>query len=149
MRSLTLGLEGQLVAVEGTEGVLQLGALKTRRPLNDSVLGARAKRQALPSLLSPDERAAKAAAAPVPLDADFIDLRGVRAEDALREAQRFLDCAYGEGRSAVRLYPRPRFGAPKSTLRELLTESRYVRRFRPGDISEGGEGTTVVELAVT
>src|SRR5581483_1278880 len=33
VRSLALGLEGELLAVEGDEGVISLGALKTRRPL--------------------------------------------------------------------------------------------------------------------
>jgi DNA mismatch repair protein MutS2 len=147
VRSLALGLEGELLAVEGKEGVLSLGALKTRRPLSDLTPAGSSKRKLRPTSEKAAVRAAKAAAAPLITESDSIDLRGLRAEEALRAAQRFLDQAYGEGRAQVRLVHGQGTGALKASLRELLSSSRYVRAFRAGDVGEGGDGATVVELA--
>jgi DNA mismatch repair protein MutS2 len=147
VRSLALGLEGELLAVEGNEGVLSLGALKTRRPLSDLTPAGSPKRKPRPTSEKAEERAARAAAAPLITDSDSVDLRGLRAEEALRVAQRFLDQAYGDGRAQVRLVHGQGTGALKASLRELLTSSRYVRAFRAGDVGEGGDGATVVELA--
>ncbi|MEK7307434.1 MAG: Smr/MutS family protein [Nitrospirota bacterium] len=37
-------------------------------------------------------------------------------------------------------------GRLKKRIREHLKESPYVLNYRPGDIYEGGDGATVVEL---
>jgi DNA mismatch repair protein MutS2 len=147
VKSLSLGLEGELLAVDGAEGVLQLGALKTRRPLKD-LAPAVAKPRKPRSDLKTEERAKRAAAAPLEIAHDFLDLRGLRAEDALREAQQFLDRAFGEGRQAVKFVHGHGTGALKASLRELLSESRYVRSYRAADLTDGGEGATIVDLAV-
>ncbi len=146
VRSLTLGLEGELLAVEGDEGVVALGALKTRRPLADLSPSTASKRKPRPSTDKQPERA-PLVAGPLMVESDSVDLRGLRAEEALREAQRFLDQAYGEGRARLRLVHGQGSGALKTALREFLSSSRYVRAFRAGDVGEGGDGATVVELA--
>jgi DNA mismatch repair protein MutS2 len=146
VRSQALGLEGELLAVEGDEGVVALGALKTRRPLADLSPASAARRKARPSANQARDRTSLVAA-PLIVESDSVDLRGLRAEEALREAQRFLDQAYGNGRPQVRLVHGQGTGALKTSLREFLSSSRYVRAFRAGDVGEGGDGATVVELA--
>ena len=156
VRSLSMGLEGELIAIEGQEGVLSLGALKTRRPLADLAPAKAAARGKAPTDKPADKpgdkiaRALTRATQPLSqeLPQDLLDLRGLRAEEAVREAELFLDRAFGEGKAAVRLLHGQGSGALKASLREFLSGSRYVRGFRAAELNEGGEGTTVVELAL-
>ena len=147
VRSLSLGLEGKLLAIEGGEGLVALGALKTRRALSDLAPAARQAERRAPSPLPIGERVARATAEPLALAADTLDLRGLRTEEALREAAHFLDRAFAEGRGQVNLVHGHGTGALKAALREFLAGSRYVRIARPGGAGEGGEGVTVVDLA--
>ncbi|MHB1846835.1 MAG: Smr/MutS family protein, partial [Deltaproteobacteria bacterium] len=75
------------------------------------------------------------------------DLGGMRADDALREAERFLDHSFSEGAQEVILVHGLGSGALKGSLRGFLSASRYVRSFHSGEAHQGGEGATVVLLA--
>jgi DNA mismatch repair protein MutS2 len=65
----------------------------------------------------------------------------------MRTAQRFLDDAFSGGASEVHILHGLGSGALRASLRRLLVEMSQVRNFRSGSVNEGGEGTTVVELA--
>jgi DNA mismatch repair protein MutS2 len=73
-------------------------------------------------------------------------VRGLRAEDALREVEQFLDRTYRGGEAAALILHGHGTGALKAAIREYLDRSPYVRMYRPGDSSEGGDGVTVVAL---
>jgi DNA mismatch repair protein MutS2 len=76
-----------------------------------------------------------------------VDLRGLRADDALSLATTFLDRSLNEGRRVAFLVHGHGTGALREAIRAELGRSRYVERFRGGDSSEGGDGVTVVWLA--
>lgn len=75
-----------------------------------------------------------------------LDLRGKRGEESLDEITRFLDSALLNGLKEVSLIHGHGTGRLKTTIREHLKGSPYVLSYHPGDIHEGGDGVTVVEL---
>jgi DNA mismatch repair protein MutS2 len=74
------------------------------------------------------------------------DLRGMRVDEARETAIKFLDKAYRGEVSEVRIIHGYGTEAIKKMLREYLKESPYINNFRPGNVQEGGDGVTVVEL---
>ncbi|MEK7280082.1 MAG: Smr/MutS family protein, partial [Nitrospirota bacterium] len=83
---------------------------------------------------------------PVPAEASALDLRGKRGEEAVVEIDRFLDKAILIGTKEVSLIHGHGTGKLRKMIREHLKESPYVLNYRPGEINEGGDGVTVVEL---
>ncbi|HEY3358035.1 MAG TPA: Smr/MutS family protein [Polyangia bacterium] len=95
--------------------------------------------------------AAAAAAAPVAAGPtrtidNTLDLRGERVDDALRLADEFLDRALRADRAVVFLVHGHGTGALRNALREHLATHAVVTAARPGELSEGGDGVTVVQL---
>jgi DNA mismatch repair protein MutS2 len=78
--------------------------------------------------------------------AESCDVRGLRADEALRLVEGFLDRLYGEGRPVAYIVHGHGTGALKQSLREYLDGSPYVRAWRPAENTEGGDGATRVEL---
>jgi len=64
----------------------------------------------------------------------------------LREVEQFLDRLYRGGEEAALIIHGYGTGALKQAIRDYLTDSPYVRVFRPGEGHEGGDGVTVVTL---
>jgi len=83
----------------------------------------------------------------MPLRSHTVDIRGLRADEALAELQGFLDRTALEGSSdTVWVIHGHGTGALRKAVREYLATSPYVERFRPGGPSEGGDGVSVVSL---
>jgi len=79
-------------------------------------------------------------------DANTLDLRGQRVEEAIAQLERFLDEALLSGINPTMIIHGHGTGAIKSAVRDYLSSSSYARSFRPGEVYEGGDGVTVVEL---
>ena len=75
-----------------------------------------------------------------------VDLRGLRADDAVALAITFLDRSLNAGRRVAFLVHGHGTGALRESIRRELKDSRYVAHFRPGNSDEGGDGVTVVWL---
>lgn len=75
-----------------------------------------------------------------------IDIRGMRVDEALSAVERFLDLAYRREETMVVLIHGIGTSALRTSIRKYLETSHYCARFRAGDIEEGGEGVTIVEL---
>ena len=75
-----------------------------------------------------------------------IDLRGMMADEALSELDRFLDDALLGKLETVRIIHGKGTGALRKAVREHLKRSRYVKDFRPGVYGEGEDGVTVATL---
>ena len=67
--------------------------------------------------------------------------------NALAMASTFLDRSLNEGRSVAFLIHGHGTGALRDAVREELSRSRYVARFRGAPPDQGGDGVTVVWLA--
>ena len=76
-----------------------------------------------------------------------VDVRGMRADDAVACVEAFLDRAYGASLDQVTIVHGIGEGALRQAIRALLGRlGTYVRGHRPGTREEGGDRVTVVEL---
>ena len=146
VRVLSLGREAQVSSIDGREATVQAGALRMRVPLEDLVpLKGKAKMPE-PKLKAAAGaqlvKAATAGAGKLAAPIEQVDVRGLRAEDALRMVETFLDRLYGEGRPAAVIVHGHGTGALKAMLREYLQRSPYVERWQ----AESGDGATRVEF---
>ena len=82
-----------------------------------------------------------------PLGTQELDLRGLRAADALFRLEEFLDGAVRDGLGSVRVIHGRGTGALRNAVRELLARHKLVREFGPEPPERGGNGATAVELA--
>ena len=75
-----------------------------------------------------------------------LDLRGYRVEDALDSLEFYLDKASLANLSPVMIIHGHGTGALKSAVRDFLSTSPYVEKFRVGNDTEGGDGVSVVDI---
>lgn len=75
-----------------------------------------------------------------------LDLRGYRVEDALDSLELYLDEVSLASLQEVIIIHGHGTGALKQAVREYLADSPYVKSFRPGNDSEGGDGVCVVSI---
>lgn len=137
-----LGAEVEVLEISGDDVTVQAGALKMRVKAGE-LTGARGGPRAVSK---PAPRVDDVKAAPLTLAAPTLDVRGERAEEALRQLERFLDRAARDGEAAALVVHGHGTGALKTSVREYLGSSPYAASFRPGDSHEGGDGVTVVQL---
>ncbi|WP_437732276.1 endonuclease MutS2 [Sorangium sp. So ce1335] len=83
---------------------------------------------------------------PIQTADNTVDLRGLRAHEAVAMAEQFLDRSLGAGRRVTFFVHGHGTGALRDAVREALRSSPYVARLRPGGPSEGGDGVTVAWL---
>jgi DNA mismatch repair protein MutS2 len=77
-----------------------------------------------------------------------LNLIGMRAAEALRKLEEFLDQAYLTNRSEVRILHGIGSGALKKAVHEYLSASPYCASFRQAEPYQGGAGATIVELSL-
>lgn len=75
-----------------------------------------------------------------------LDLRGYRAEEALKKVELYLDQASLANLTPVYIIHGHGTGKLRKAVRDYLKSSGYVDKFRPGEQGEGGDGVSVVEL---
>ncbi len=79
-------------------------------------------------------------------DRDELNLVGMRAAEALRKLEEFLDQAYLTNRAEVRVIHGIGSGALKKAVHDYLNSSPYCASFRQAEPHHGGAGATIVEL---
>jgi DNA mismatch repair protein MutS2 len=144
---------------DGTVRV-QAGAMRLVLPAADLRLAAEKQEEPEPKKKAarPTTSAPAAAGAPGGRDPhgletalqtsdNTVDLRGLRSEDAVTLAITFLDRSINENRHVCFLVHGHGTGALKDAVRRELKASPYVRFFRAGSTSEGGDGVTVAWLS--
>ena len=75
-----------------------------------------------------------------------LDLRGQRVEEALDELEGYLDKASLANLSPVYIIHGHGTGALKSAVRDFISTSPYVAKFRVGEDAEGGDGVSVIDI---
>ena len=75
-----------------------------------------------------------------------LDLRGKRVEEALDELEGYLDEASLANLSPVYIIHGHGTGALKTAVREFVSTSPYVAKFRVGEDAEGGDGVCVIDI---
>ena len=75
-----------------------------------------------------------------------LDLRGLRADEALVRLEEFLDHAVRDGLTSVRIIHGRGTGVLRQVVRDRLTRHPLARSFAPEPRERGGNGATAVEL---
>jgi DNA mismatch repair protein MutS2 len=75
-----------------------------------------------------------------------VDLRGLRADEAVSRLQPALDAAIQAALPSLRIIHGKGTGALREVVVDQLQADKRVASFRPGGIGEGGTGVTVAEL---
>jgi DNA mismatch repair protein MutS2 len=79
--------------------------------------------------------------------ANTIDLRGKRVEEALSMVEQFVDGCATNRITPFMIIHGHGTGAVKTAVRDFLSGMRYKGEYRPGENYEGGDGVTVVDLS--
>ena len=77
-----------------------------------------------------------------------LDLRGMRAEEALPKVQNLIDDAVMFGVTPLRLLHGKGHGILKEMIRNYLRSEPIVASFRDEHVQFGGAGITIVELNI-
>jgi DNA mismatch repair protein MutS2 len=75
-----------------------------------------------------------------------IDLRGLDAEEAIYDTDKYLDEAYMAGLSEVTVIHGKGTGVLRKAIGDMLKRHPHVKTYRLGEYGEGGNGATVVIL---
>lgn len=77
-----------------------------------------------------------------------IDVRGMRADEAINAVDKFIDTSFLYGLKKVEIIHGKGTGKLKQEIAEFLKRHPNVKSFRLGNWEEGGDGVTIVELKV-
>jgi DNA mismatch repair protein MutS2 len=132
-------IQGELLALEPDKAVIGRGGLRIE------VAPARLRRART--------RPKAAVSAPITVSAQRseaaeVNLIGMRAPDALRRLEEFLDQAYLTNQSEVRVIHGVGSGALRRAVREYLSTSPYCTAFREAEPQAGGAGATIVQIGL-
>ena len=75
-----------------------------------------------------------------------LDLRGERVEEALDDLENYLDKASLANLSPVYIIHGHGTGALKTAVRDFVSTSPYVAKYRVGEDAEGGDGVCVIDI---
>ncbi|NLW63714.1 MAG: endonuclease MutS2 [Syntrophomonadaceae bacterium] len=131
--------KGYVLEANGDEVVVQVGIMRLTVPRKDVVVRSSpeeiASRQRNRSYLENRKN--------IPTE---INLRGMLAEQALDETERYVEEAFLAGLDRVRIIHGKGTGALRRAVREHLAGHPYIKEFRDGENSEGGIGVTIAYL---
>ena len=133
----TLGMDGEIAAIDGDRAEVIMGGLRLRQPLS-----------ALKRLGGPRKEPVRKVSMSsgggfVPME---IDVRGERVAEVEAELERYLDTAYRANLPSVRIIHGKGTGALRQAVRRQLAAHPAVSRSETGGYGEGGDGVTIAYL---
>ena len=141
----TLKLEGVISAVNDDDIEVRVGNLRVRvKPGDLAPSTAEEIDAAAPAPVRTTSSTSKTPFRPTP--GMELDLRGMRADDALDKLDAYLPEAYSSGMPFVRIIHGKGTGRLRQVIREALRDSMYVSTYEEGGEKEGGEGVTIAHL---
>lgn len=132
--------KGHVTAYEDSQVTVQVGIMKLTVPISEirAVKEDKAVRET--------STAARVMTGKVKEFTTEIDLRGLMADEAIEQVEKYLDDAFLAGVPQVYLIHGKGTGALRKAIGGMLAKNRHVKTYRPGQYGEGGMGVTVVEL---
>lgn len=140
------GVVGKVLSIEGKMAEVAFGALRTRidlkklKPAEKPAVQAVAQQSSVSRQTSDEIRQRQL---------NFkneIDVRGLRADEALQAVTYFIDDAIQFGASRVRILHGTGHGILKTLIRQMLNANPAVKSFSDEDVRFGGAGITVVNF---
>ncbi len=139
----SLGVKGILTSISGEQVEVQAGRLRVQSDLQDLLLEEEETASPLGRSELPSTHLPSAKETP----SWELDLRGLRADEAIETIDRYLDSALFAGLPFVRLIHGKGSGRLRQAIREHLRKHPHILSFEPGQEQEGGEGVTIVKLS--
>jgi DNA mismatch repair protein MutS2 len=136
----SLNAMGEVTDLVDDDAEVQAGAFRVRVPIRSVVV----RQKARPA--SPEREAIVYGAPAGERPATELDLRGMRAEEALIRLDKYLDDAAWSNLPWVRIIHGYGTGTLRQLVRERLSTYRNMLTFRAGAQGEGGDGVTVVSF---
>ena len=139
-----LGRNATVKSLPDKNGMVEVlcGSIKTKVPLSSLVEAA----QQQPKRSNPKYRSGAGSNSVTRSPAMEINLIGLTAEEAVMEAERFLDAAVMSGLTQVYLIHGKGAGILRKALHGMLRTNKSVKSYRLGNYGEGEAGVTVVQL---
>ena len=144
---------GQNVLIKGLEQVAQLESMPDKKGKVLVSIGLMKTKVDIKKLAKTDKKINKALKkVSVSFDdmtqtlSNRLDIRGMRAEDAIDFLDKQFDMASLRNLREIIVVHGHGTGALKSAVRNYLSSSPYVAKFRPGGDGEGGDGVSVVDI---
>lgn len=136
---LSLQQQGTVLSTRDGEAEVQFGQFTMRVPTDDLQVLSKKQRE-------PERKVEVRVSSPAP--PMQLDVRGWRADDAVREVDQYLHDNYVHGQGTVRIVHGKGTGALRKAIREQLDGNPLVQSHTTEQRELGGEGVTVVKLAV-
>ncbi|MCQ2547543.1 MAG: endonuclease MutS2 [Clostridia bacterium] len=151
VRLIDMNQIGEVISLADSKGRLsvKLGLMKVNTQIDNLLMvesGAKAK-----ALKEAKKQASKATYGKLYKDKTMhfstsINVQGENLEDALAKVDKYLDDAFISNVHEVTIIHGRGEGILKSGIRAMLKKNKHVASFRAGEISEGGDGVTVVKF---
>jgi DNA mismatch repair protein MutS2 len=142
-----LNTMGVVTALTAAEAEVQVGRMRVRAKLDEIEL--RGSPEAEGAAKPPPAPAAEYVERPRPASPGLeYDMRGQTVEEGLTGLERYLDAAYLAGLPWVRIIHGKGTGKLRQGVRDYLRASPVVKSQESGKEGEGGDGVTVVKLAL-
>ena len=138
-----LANNGTVLSITGDEVLLQVGILKLKAKLNELELPKEDKVEEKKSRVPSEHKKIELKASTI---SSTLDMRGLTAEDAYIEIDRYIDAALTAGMEEVTLLHGKGTGALRSAVHEYLRKHKRCEKFRIGKYGEGDTGVTIVTL---
>lgn len=137
----SLGIRGILMSIDENQVEIQAGMLRVQSDLHDLIL-----EDDTPSALEQTDLPSTHLPSAKETPSWELDLRGLRADEAIETIDRYLDSALFAGLPFVRLIHGKGSGRLRQAIREHLRKHPHILSFESGEDREGGEGVTIVKL---
>ena len=137
-----LKTDGIVSALGDEEIEVQIGKMRVKSGLRNIARSKAADVMIKPGL----ESAVSSGVIFHPSPGSEIQLRGMRADDALLNLEMYLDDAYAAGLPYVRIVHGKGSGTLRQLVRQALSESPLISRWENALDNEGGEGVTIAHL---
>jgi len=139
-------MAGEVLSVQGKKAEVVFGALRTIVALDKLSISGKPKKTALTENHGISVRTSSDSRARQLNFKNEIDVRGMRADEALQAVTYFLDDAIQFSASRIRILHGTGHGILKTLIRQLLKSNGAVAHFEDEDVRFGGAGITVVDL---
>jgi DNA mismatch repair protein MutS2 len=141
-----LKMDGVVLEINEENVEVQIGKMRVKADLRNI---ERSAKGAVKAKSLPVERRESEPTETVPVQLSpgiELHLRGMRAEDALDQLDKYLDNAYAAGLPFARIVHGKGTGILRQVVRQALSDSPLVNRWENAMDNEGGDGVTIVHF---
>ncbi|MDE6548187.1 MAG: Smr/MutS family protein [Muribaculaceae bacterium] len=141
------GSAGQIISIQGKKAEVAFGPLRTTVDLSRLSTTQKPKQSAASQTLTVSSQTSEDSRRRQLNFKNEIDVRGMRADEAIQAVTYFLDDAVQFSASKVRILHGTGHGILKTLIREQLRVNPNVTSYHDEDVRFGGAGITIVNLS--